>query len=366
MSTSIKNEKAKREYRRWLKDARGYTDSTVDKMLNAICYYERVMNYEDFALYNRVKAVAFKDSLKRKTFNGRQIGPNSIRSYLIHVKSFFTWLFTQPGYKSRIYSTELDYLNSSKKEVMIAAHVNPRTFPDIDYVRKLVNSINQSTIIDKRDRAIISFLFLTGMRDSAVISLPLKCIDMENLFIDQNPKLGVKTKFSKNICSKIFNFDDELLKNVVDWIKLLYEKGFTPDDPVFPRSKEEMIENGYSFIEARDVEPKFWSTTNSIRTIIKNRAAKAGLIYFPPHTFRHSAISYAFNLAQSGDEIKAISQNFGHENISTTLSSYANYSQPDLKSVLKNLGKNKSTLDFLNDSRITKMIEKMYEHIVKQ
>ncbi len=80
-----------------------------------------------------------------------------------------------------------------------------------------------------------------------------------------------------------------------------------------------------TFEAAHEVEPLFWQGTGRIREIFKSRSQKAGLPYFQPHTFRHLAINLAFKACKNGEEIKAISQNFGHEHIPTTLAVYGNY-----------------------------------------
>jgi integrase len=73
---------------------------------------------------------------------------------------------------------------------------------------------------------------------------------------------------------------------------------------------------------AERVESVYWKSTNSIREIVKKRASQAGLEYFHPHSFRHTAIYLAMKRCRNAEEIKAVSQNFGHENVGTTLMTY--------------------------------------------
>lgn len=96
-----------------------------------------------------------------------------------------------------------------------------------------------------------------------------------------------------------------------------------------------------------EVEPAFWQGTGRIREIFKRRSQEAGLPYFPPHTFRHLAINLAFKACRNGEEVKAISQNFGHEHIATTVSVYGNYDPSRLTEIIKGLdfsGKRQPTL----------------------
>ena len=135
----------------------------------------------------------------------------------------------------------------------------------------------------------------------------------------------------------LLKFDDNLLGYVTEWVKHLKSKGFGSQAPLFPRSKTEQGMDNLSFEPASEVEPVFWQGAGRIREIFKKRAKEAGLNYYPPHTFRHLAVDLAFKHCKTGDQIKAISQNFGHEHIATTLSSYGNYDTGKLSEILNNL-----------------------------
>lgn len=359
--SKLENAKIKRGFRTWLIEAKGVAEATADQIFRSIALYEDCRKDESYALFNRDRALEYKETLRKKRHNGKTISQNSIRTYLIHLKSFFEWLGTQPGYK-KITPDSLEYLKVSKKESRLAAQRTIRKYPLMEYISKLVLSIDVESEVDQRDQALISFCFLTGMRDSALTSLPLGNIDEKKLYVFQNPHNGVKTKFSKIIYSKIFRFDEELLSIVIDWINTLKSKGYSIHDPLFPRSKSVQISEGYSFKEATEVEPRFWTTSNSIRNIFKQRAEKANLQYFPPHTFRHAAIYYALKFACNGEEIKAISQNFGHEDISTTLSTYAQYSPDHLFEVLDKMEFNEN--EDIKDIDMKMKIDLIYKNII--
>jgi integrase/recombinase XerD len=147
----------------------------------------------------------------------------------------------------------------------------------------------------------------------------------------------VKTKFSKLITTTLFTFDERLLGIVLDWVKHLKTKGFGSQDPMFPRARIDQGKDNLSFESATQVEAGYWTGAGQIRKIFKKRSQQAGLAYFPPHTFRHLAISLAFKACQNGEQIKAISQNFGHEYIPTTLSTYANYQPSRLAEIIKEM-----------------------------
>ena len=55
-----------------------------------------------------------------------------------------------------------------------------------------------TTDVDMRDRAVVAFIAVTGIRDRAVAALRLKHIDLAERLVTQDPK-EVPTKFSKRI-----------------------------------------------------------------------------------------------------------------------------------------------------------------------
>lgn len=362
MKANLKNETVKRNFFKWLKEANGCCAATVNSVENAILIYEDFTNLADFGTFNSEKAVEFKKWLQKRQTKGKPLSVTTYCTYLRYLHKFFLWLSWQPGYKSKITIDTLDYLKPSGKEERIATQYIPRNFPPLEYVIKLTGSIKINSEIDIRDRALISFTLLSGMRDKAIISLPLGCFDENELAISQNPKLGVQTKFSKHIPTTLFIFDNSLLDYVIEWVKLLKSKGYGSQDPLFPRAKTDKGEEDLSFETASEVEPVFWQGTGRIREIFKNRAKEANMPYYPPHTFRHLAVSLALKHCKNGEEMKAISQNFGHEHIATTLSDYANYPPQRLSEIIKNIdfsGKPRETIEEKIEEKFDELMKKL-------
>lgn len=59
-----------------------------------------------------------------------------------------------------------------------------------------------------------------------------------------------------------------------------------------------------------------------MREIFRRAFSGASLPYFSPHTFRHTLGHLAQEMCRTPEELKAWSQNLGHENLATTLNSY--------------------------------------------
>lgn len=324
MKANTKNEKEKRAFTRWLKDAKGYSEDTVVTIERAIYLYEDYSDGEDYCRFNRNRAMGFKTWLDDRQSKRGVSNPTSIYHTLRHLRSFFTWLAGRPGYKSKIAYSEIEYLALDRKRVQEVHSPHPVRFPSLEYIVQLANSIKVETEIDRRDQALIAFLFLSGMRDSAIASLPLGCFDSGKLTVDQSPSKGVRTKFGKAFVTRLFGFNKQLVDYVLSWAEYLEkEKLFSAADPLFPRTQVIQAPGSLSF-SATAIEPVFWQGAGSIRQILNVRAQAAGMEYFYPHTFRHAAIYHAIKGCNSPEEIKAVSQNLGHEQVMTTLMTYGN------------------------------------------
>jgi integrase len=331
------NVKIKRKYFHYLQHVEGLSDNTIKGIEIAINLFEEFSDYASFLSFRPERAAEFKNWLSQRKYREKNISIYTIKTYIKYLKKFFLWLSQQPGYISKIKPNLIEYFNLRRKENRIVSIYNRVKYPEPDYCIKLANSISIGNEVDMRDRALVSFAFLTGMRDHAIVSLPLDCVDEEKLLVYQNPSKGVETKFTKYIVSKIFPIDLELVKFVIDWIKYLKKRGFSPTDPVFPRAKDNQTESIISFQKAVDVEPIFWKSTDSFRKILKTRSLEADLPYFVPRAIRHTTAYIAMKHAKSGAELKAVSQHFGHEEIKTTLTIYGNYDHEGLIEALNSI-----------------------------
>jgi hypothetical protein len=61
-----------------------------------------------------------------------------------------------------------------------------------------------------------------------------------------------------------------------------------------------------------------------VRDIFRSTGIAAGLPYFNPHSVRNTLVQLGFRLCTTLEEMKAWSQNMGHNDMLTTLTSYGN------------------------------------------
>ncbi|MCK4945498.1 MAG: site-specific integrase [Alphaproteobacteria bacterium] len=320
-----KNERIKRDYFRYQKEARRKADTTLTGIHNALSGFEKYTTFKDFATFNKEQAIAFKKHLaaRKAKRTGEPISKATVLSILNALKEFFRWLAWQPSYKSRMHVPDIEYFNLSDKEISIAKAAKHKNFPTLEQIHKTIFSMPTETDIHRRNRALIAFAILTGMRDNALASLRLKHVDLTRnpVLIRQEPDM-VRTKFSKQIFTFLFPVGDKVQAVALDWIKELRDvKLYGQNDPIFPRTKLGHDKN-MSFT-AQGLEPECWETTASIRKIFREAFEGAGLPYFHPHLFRHTLSHLGQETCRTPEQFKAWSQNLGHENPLTTFTSYS-------------------------------------------
>ncbi len=343
-----KNERIKRDYLRHVKEARRRAISTVDGVRKALTRFEEYAGYKDFSGFNKEQAIGFKNHLL--TLKAHRTDEPLSKATMLHtlnaLKEFFRWLACQPGFKSRIIITDIDYLSLSDKEARAARAVRYGSWPTMEQIRKVIFSMPNISDIQRRNRALIAFGIVTGMRDSAIASIRLKHIHLERHLVTQDPK-EVKTKFSKRIDSFFFPVGDDLTQIVRDWVTYLrIVKHYGPDDPVFPQTRTTANED-HCFV-AEGLRPNFWASTTPIRKIYQQAFTAAGLPYFNPHSFRKTLVDFGQRHCKNPEEFKAWSQNMGHDDVLTTFTNYGHISPDRQGEVIQSIGRNDEKEDKLD------------------
>ena len=333
------NEKIKRKYFDYCREALGFTEKTLKVKESALWRYDEFVKHQDYKRFNSETAKAFKKWLEihKKVRDNIPLDKTTQYNILRNLRVFFIWLSTQAGYKSRIHTDDIEYLHLNKADTKIAISSKEPKYPSLNYIQKLC-CFEIKNEIDQRDRALIAFTALSGMRDLAIVSLPFGCFLPDDLLVTQDPAMGVKTKFTKTIYTTLFKFDNKLLKYVLDWYKYLKEeKLFDNLKPLFPSTNIELMsKTQHSFIST-GISKEFWSDAGPMRKMFKARAQQMGLEYYSPHKFRHFAIREASDHAVGPEQMKAISQNVGHERIATTFFSYGAIDTHRVASVINDL-----------------------------
>jgi integrase len=313
-----KNELIKRTFFDYLQHAKERSEGTIKKHEQALWYWEDFSQHADFAVFNKQMAIGFKEwfAKKKKAGSDTVVSVSLRYDMLRSLRLFFEWLSRQKKYRN-ISPDDIEYLSPSKAETGMAHQAKPVKFPSLEETRTLIESIPIVSEVDRRDKAAISLLSAFGPRVRALQTLTMKCFDREALILRQDPVLGVETKNSKAIISYLRALSyPERLTHFLAWFDYLQnERGFGPDDPIFPTDEiKSGLDNNVSYRATGRVTRNVGKSTSIIRKMLIKRCAAAGVGYCHPHAFRH-ALAYQISKAHlTEEEKKAFSQNyFGHK-----------------------------------------------------
>ncbi len=316
------NERIKRKYFAFLKEAKRHSEPTVDAAAKALNRFEVYARYRDFKTFHFEQAIAFKRHLAKQKgkSSDKKLSKATLHATLTQLKRFFQWLAWQPGYKSRIQYSDAEYFNLSEKDTRIATAKRHQKAPTMEQIKHVISTMPTGTEIERRNRALVAFTLLTGARDSAIASMKLKHVDLVAGCVNQDAR-EVKTKFSKTFNTFFFPVGEEVRRIVSEWVSYLRdEKLWGNDDPLFPSTR---IEVGPSRqFETTGLKRAHWSTATPIRKIFRDAFTAANLPYFNPHSFRNTLVQLGQETCKTPEQFKAWSQNLGHEKVLTTFLSY--------------------------------------------
>ena len=140
----------------------------------ALARFEAYTGARDFKTFRREQAIGFKERLGET--HGQRTGETlSLATQTVTLsalKEFFTWLAWQPGFKSKIHVPDIDYFSPSMRDSATAKAVKLRDFPSLEQVRAVIAAMPVETVIERRNRALIAFAILTGMRARLTVASP--------------------------------------------------------------------------------------------------------------------------------------------------------------------------------------------------
>jgi integrase len=353
---NAENERIKWQYLEWEKEARGKAESTVNNIRDSLYLFEEHIGFKSFKKITNQDMISFKKQLMQK--KNRATGEPVSKTYLLHVSknlmNFFIWLCCQNSYKRKLSTIDIKFLSLSGKDTQIARSQPSKRFPSIEQIERVVRNMPATTEIQKRDRALMAFLALTGCRVAALASLKLKHVFVEDQRIEQHPQ-EVKTKYSKKIITYFFPVGDYLTNVFIEWVDFLQkEKLFDLNAPLFPNTKLSL--NAHDQFRRDELDTTAWKSTTSIRTIVKDAFKSAGFDYYNPHSFRHTIGHLSYRYCKTPEELKAWIQNIGHNSALTTLMSYGSIDEHNQGTIIKRLNiKNKDSSESLSENEVKQL-----------
>ena len=320
-----KNERHKHD---WLKELeRDDSPPTIDHKLAALNCFEEATDYLDFTKVTIEAVDKFTDFvIKRPTRSRTNV------STVNSVKSFFQWMVMDERIKGKAARKPINALRLKRKDRTASRARKSRPIPTIVQIETTVKAMPKTTAIERRNRALIAFTIVSGARGGAIISMRVKHVDLINKQVHQDPN-EVNTKAGKQINTWFFPVGEFFIHEVKDYLAYLKsEQGFTANDYLF--TSNSLGHDEYRQFRRIGITKERWITAQSMRNIFRKAFNEAELPYFNPHSFRKTLMARAYEMGLSGEEIKAWSQNLGHEKLDTSVNSYGSVSMDRQKACI--------------------------------
>ncbi len=184
----------------------------------------------------------------------------------------------------------------------------PDTLSEED-INRIINCIDNSTDIGKRNKCILEVLYGCGLRVSELIDLKISNINFKESYIMVEGK-GEKTRLVP-----LANTTAEFITSYIHTVRNKTKINKKYEDTLFLNSRGTNMSRVIVFI------------------IIKELTQKAGISKsISPHTFRHS---FATHLLQNGADLRFIQEMLGHSSITTT-QVYTHLKTEELRDVILN------------------------------
>lgn len=351
------NERIKRDYFAYLKEARGRDEATIDGVAKSLARFEQSTKAREFKRFHREQAVAFKSGLA-EAVNARtaeRISKATMLSTMRDLRAFFFWLAHLPGFKSHIAYADADYFNLSDKDVAVARARREKRVPTLAQVHHVLSAMPADTVLERRDRALVAFAALTGARVGALASFRLGHVNLDEGYVEQDARV-VRTKFAKTFRTFLMPIEGSAFAIFRDWVgELKRDHLWGADDPLFPATRMGLDKIG-SF-HAVGILRRGWSTTQPINAIFRRAFEAAGLPYFNPHSLRDMLVHHAMTLDLSAEAMKAWSQNLGHSDVLTTFTSYGSVPTYRQGELVKNAARPVARPDAFKDDDLADLLQ---------
>jgi integrase len=311
-----------RKYLLWLGDARGLSAATVDQASASIATFGQYLGAKDFRAFNSEVARAFKRYLEkpRPSMGDKPRAKSTVNGILRDISAFLIWLADQSGYRSKITRSDIAYLAPDRKSENARRGTLWKPHPSAECVSQVILGMPTRTTLERRNRAFVAFLLLTGARESAAISLRLCHVDLAESCVNFDGR-SVDTKFGKTFTTAFFPVGKEVEEIVRAWVmELRTEQMFSGADPLFPKTDVGVGRDRLFQVVGIKREP--WSSPSAAAKIFKDAFVEAGQPPYPPHRVRDTLVDLGKRLCRTPEEFKSWSQNLGHDDVMTTFTSY--------------------------------------------
>ncbi len=337
------------EHLDYLKDVMQLSQASVDRYRFYLRHLLLWAGGKDFSLVTILRPTLPKYLATLKKENQNNLAACTQKKILDSSRRFFSWAKTMyPKEFNLLTNSWIDTLRLIRQPQKLSENI----YVSEEEVHQLISvQLSPGDLALIRDQAAAAFLFLSGMRGSAFVTLPISAFDLDKLTVRQWPELGVKTKNGTKATTFLFNIPD-LLVPIHRWDGIV-RSALPSTSPWYARIDQSWGEQKLSS------EPPGKNRLNALEKRMQKLFSLASLEYKSPHKFRHGNAVYGLLHAQTVADYKAVSMNLMHESIKTTDSIYAPMLSSDVQNRITNLS-NPSTTTFKSE------IEKFLQGLEKE
>ena len=313
-----KNERVIKKYKEHMRKTTGADDKTLYAIQKSIRSFELLTDFKELDRFNSEMANSFLAKIRNMT----DISESYLFRIVADVKKFIHWLANEPEGKHVKYN-DADYLNLTRTENNAAHATGYKHSFTYKELLDIVDKMPNKTIVDMRNRALVSTQVLGSFRANELSHLRMDTIiyDKKNkvYFADMNPRKIQGIKFRKPRLATLFNHQG-LLDNIINWRDYLKtEWNFDNKDPLFPSIAPTFNKN-MLFKDTIQHKP---ISVNTLRNIFQKACINAGYEPLSVHSVRKTRARFIENITHD-DRIVALQQDFGHSHIGTTRENYGN------------------------------------------
>ncbi|WP_426475344.1 site-specific tyrosine recombinase XerD [Chryseobacterium balustinum] len=287
-----------KDFEIFLRFERNFSENTLDAYIRDI---KKLKDYAIGDLDNTGPEKITYDNLQEYIFtlSKQKFSERSQARWISSIKAFFRYLLED--------EIRIDNPSTLLEGPKLGLYL-PDTLSLAD-IEKIIQAIEISSDLGKRNHCIIEVLYGCGLRVSELIDVKISNINFKENYIKVIGK-GNKTRFVP-----LAQFTAKLLKEYISDVRSKSKVNKKHEDTLFLNSRGTSMSRVIVFI------------------IIKELTDKAGVSKkISPHTFRHS---FATHLLQNGADLRYIQEMLGHSSITTT-GIYTHLKTEELRDVILN------------------------------
>ena len=287
-----------KDFENFLRFERNFSDNTLDAYLRDV---RKLRDFAEFDMNDTGPLVITYENIQEFLFHisKKKFSERTQARWISSIKAFFKYLVEDEAREDN----PATLLEGPKLGLYL-----PDTL-SFDDVNRIIEAINISTDLGRRNHCMIEVLYGCGLRVSELIDLKMSNINFKESYLKVEGK-GDKVRFVP-----LAAYTAELIKQYIKEIRSKYKINKKCEDILFLNSRGSSMSRVIVFI------------------IIKELTEKAGINKkISPHTFRHS---FATHLLQNGADLRYIQEMLGHSSITTT-EIYTHLKNEELRDVILN------------------------------